>query len=216
MIASFSKFYGKIWVGFCLNTGKLFFFLKPTKRFHFKANRKSIGFSKKSTRDFQNSSPFERSACFYVTTSRNFERSQYFKFEEIFWKTKAFFKKLENYFLFKRTNIENASFPYETTISKANVKTNKVMSTKWTYHKEWTFISNYFIFLIFFFCLKTSYKELIRYINDPNVPIPNYCKCWSFTWRFFFPVSILKYTSKGLWPKGTIVVIGNMILYGIW
>ena len=32
-------------------------------------------------------------------------------------------------------------------ISEANVQTNRMMSTKWTYHKERNFTSNYFIFL---------------------------------------------------------------------
>ena len=41
MVAPFSKFYGKIWVGFCLNT--LENAISPT--FHFIANRKSIGSS---------------------------------------------------------------------------------------------------------------------------------------------------------------------------
>ena len=48
-----------------------------SQRFHFKANRKSIDSSKKGTRDFQNSPPFERSACFYVTISESFKRFQY-------------------------------------------------------------------------------------------------------------------------------------------
>ena len=52
-----------------------------SQRFHFKANRKSIYSSKYSTRDFQNSRPFERSECFYVTISGYFERFQYFNFE---------------------------------------------------------------------------------------------------------------------------------------
>ena len=51
MVALFSKFYGKIWVGFCLKTG---------------------------TRDFQNNPPFDQSACFNVTMSGNFERSKIF------------------------------------------------------------------------------------------------------------------------------------------
>ena len=45
------------------------------------------------------------------------------------------------------TKIENASFPYKTAMSEANVKTNRIASTKWTYHKERSFDSNYFIFL---------------------------------------------------------------------
>ena len=43
--------------------------------------------------------------------------------KRIFWKTKTFFKKLEYRFLVESTKIENASFPYKTAISEANVKT---------------------------------------------------------------------------------------------
>ena len=38
----------------------------------------------KSTRYFQNSPPFKRSACFCMTISRNFERFQYFNFKTDF------------------------------------------------------------------------------------------------------------------------------------
>ena len=41
------------------------------------------------------------------------------------------------------TKIENTLFRYETT----NVKTNRMVSTNWTYHKEQSFASKYFIFL---------------------------------------------------------------------
>ena len=54
--------------------------------------------------------------------------------KQIFWKTKTFFKKLEYRFLVESTKIENASFPYKTAISEANVVTNGMVSTKWTYH----------------------------------------------------------------------------------
>ena len=64
---------------------------------------------------------------------------------QIFWKTKTFFKKLEYRFLVEHTKTENASIPYKTAISEANVKTNRMVSTKWTYHKEESFASNYFI-----------------------------------------------------------------------
>ena len=36
------------------------------------------------TRDFQNSPPLERFACFYVTINENFERFQSFNFETDF------------------------------------------------------------------------------------------------------------------------------------
>ena len=67
--------------------------------------------------------------------------------KQIFSKTKSFSKKLEHSFLVESTKIEDVSFPYKTAISEANVKTNKMVSTKWTYHKERRFSSNYLIFL---------------------------------------------------------------------
>ena len=50
---------------------------------------------KNGTRDFQNSSPFDRLACFYVTFSGNFKRFKALTLQQIFWKTKTFFKKPE-------------------------------------------------------------------------------------------------------------------------
>ena len=67
MVASFSKFYGNFWVGF-LTRETLFlrgFILKSTERAYI--------LLKNGIRDFQNSPPFERSTCFYVTISENFE-----------------------------------------------------------------------------------------------------------------------------------------------
>ena len=43
--------------------------------------------------DFQNSPPFERSACFYVTISGNFERFQRFDFEADFLEKENLFQK---------------------------------------------------------------------------------------------------------------------------
>ena len=122
MVTSFSKFYGKIGLVFVLALENTF-----SQRFHFKANRKSIGSLKNDTRDFQNSPPFDRLACFYVTIGRNFERFQYFNFEtDFFGKGKPFFKKLEYRYLVESTKIENALFPYKTAISEASVKTNRM------------------------------------------------------------------------------------------
>ena len=50
--------------------------------------------------------------------------------EQIFWKMKNFFKNLEYSSLIQSTKIKNASFPYKTAISEADVKTNRMMSTK--------------------------------------------------------------------------------------
>ena len=54
----------------------------------------------------------------------------------IFWKNETFFKKLECGFLVESTKIENATFPYNISLSETNVKTNRMGTTKWTYHKE--------------------------------------------------------------------------------
>ena len=99
--------------------------------------------------------------------------------------------------LVESTKIENASFPYKTVISEANVKINRILSKKWTYHKGRSFGSNYF-FWEFCFSLRTSYKELIWCTNDPNAYIPTFCKRWSFIWRCFFLLSIVNFERRGL------------------
>ena len=50
--------------------------------------------------------------------------------KKIFWKTKTFFKKLEDRFLAESAKTESASFPYKTAISEDNVKTNRMVGTK--------------------------------------------------------------------------------------
>ena len=70
-----------------------------SQRFHFKLKRKSIGSSKNGTRDFQNSTPFERSECFYVKNRGNFTRFQYFNFETDFLKIENLFQKTGVLFL---------------------------------------------------------------------------------------------------------------------
>ena len=74
--------------------------------------------------------------------------------KQIFWKTKTLLRKLEDRFLVESTKIESASFPYKTAISEANVKTNRMVTTKWVYHRERSFASNYFIFLKVLFQFK--------------------------------------------------------------
>ena len=89
--------------------------------------------------------------------------------KQIFWKMKTFFKKPEYHFLVESTKIENTSFPYKTAISEANVKANKMLTTKWTYHKERSFASNYFIFQKFCFSLRTQYRVDLLY-KQPKCP----------------------------------------------
>ena len=63
---------------------------------------------------------------------------------------KTFLKKLEYRFLVKSSKTENASFPYKTAISEVNVKTNRMVITKWAYHKERSFASYYFFLKLLF------------------------------------------------------------------
>ena len=103
---------------------------------------------KNGTRDFQNSPLFQRSACFYVTASGNLEFFQHFNFETDFLENGNLFQKNRGaFFLVESIKTEIGSFPYRIAISEANVKTNRKVSTKWTYHEELRFSSNYFIFL---------------------------------------------------------------------
>ena len=81
-----------------------------------------------------------------MTISKNSEHFRYFNFETAFLKNKNLFKKLDYCLLVESTKIENPSFPYITTILEADVKTNRMVTTKRTYQKEQSFASNYFVF----------------------------------------------------------------------
>ena len=62
------------------------FILKPTET--------AYVFLKCGTRDFHNSSQFERLACFSVTITRKFEHFQYFDFETNVLKNQNFFQNI--------------------------------------------------------------------------------------------------------------------------
>ena len=81
--------------------------------------------------------------------------------------------------------MENAVFPYKTSISEATAKTNRMMSTKWTYHKERSFATNYFFFLILF-----QFKNLLHSVVDLMYQL---CK-WPylhFLWALEFYLTVL-------------------------
>ena len=63
------------------------------ERLHFKANRSSIDFLKNSTKDFQNSPEFKRSAYLHLKISGKFKDSQYFNLEKDFLKNENLFQK---------------------------------------------------------------------------------------------------------------------------
>ena len=58
-----------------------------------KSTERAYVLLKNSTRDFQNSPPFKRPTCFYVTISGNFECFQYFNSETDFLESENFFQK---------------------------------------------------------------------------------------------------------------------------
>ena len=101
--------------------------------FHFKTNRKSIGSSKKPVLGI-----FKiafRLGDRHVFMWQSVKASNVFKtltLKQIFWKMKTFFEKLEHRFLVETAKIEHTSFPFKTALSEANVKTNRVATTKWT------------------------------------------------------------------------------------
>ena len=104
----------------------------------------------------------------------------------------TFSKKLEYLFLVAGIKIEKASIPYKTAISEPMVR-----QVEWWVQNRPTKMNDILpvttlSFRKFCFSLKTSYKELIWCTNDPNAHIHAFCKRWSFIWRYFFPVSILK------------------------
>ena len=82
-----------------------------------------------------------------MAINRNFESFQYFNLETDFLENESLLKKLENRFLIKTISIENVLFLYKTSIVGANVNRNRMVRTKWTYHKERSVASNYLIFL---------------------------------------------------------------------
>ena len=60
--------------------------------------------------------------------------------------------------------IESVTYPYEIALSKANVKTNRIGSTKWTYDKEQ--FCQYLLYFSGKFCfsirrVEDGYEELI-------------------------------------------------------
>ena len=77
--------------------------------------------------------------------------------KQVFLKIFLFFRRA----YVESTQTENAIFPYKTDLSETSVKKNGMVSTKWTYRKERSFASNYFIFLKIGFRVRTSYKELV-------------------------------------------------------
>ena len=70
------------------------------------------------------------SPCCYETIYEDFKRFQYFNFETDFLENEIIFEETGAPFLVECTKLESASLPYKTAISKTNVKTNRMVTTK--------------------------------------------------------------------------------------
>ena len=64
-----------------------------------------------------------------MTITEDFETN----FETNFLKNENFFYKTGVSFVVKSTTIESVTYPYKTVLSEANVMTNRMRITKWTY-----------------------------------------------------------------------------------
>ena len=110
----------------------------------------------------------------FETIIGNFERFQYSK--KFSKKQKSFSKNWRTFFYLKVVRLKTL-FPYKAALSETNVKTNRMRSAKWTYHRERNFASNFFWKL--YFVLRTSYKELVCCTICRNVYIHTFRKRWS-------------------------------------
>ena len=75
---------------------------------------------------------------------------------------------MEYRLLVESAKIENALFSYKTAISEANIKTNTMVSEKWTYHKELSFASNYSILPKILFQFKNLLQSVDLMYQQPK------------------------------------------------
>ena len=130
-IAFLNKFYGKIWIGFCLKTGKRFFI-----EILFQSQQKDLRFLKKAVLGI-----FKTALCLRdhsVFHWRFWTFSMFLSLKLVFSKTKTFFKKLGYCFLVESTKIFT-TFSYK----QFHVKQKPMLMT---YHKKqglirvWNFV----------------------------------------------------------------------------
>ena len=166
MVAPSSKFYDKIWVGVCLNTGKGFF----SEISFYSQQKEHRAFWKTVLGIFKIALHLRDRDVFRWQSAAilNFFNSSTLK--QIFWKMKTFFKNLEYGFLVESTKIANASYNGD---------------FKMDHHKWRGFASNYLFFRKFCLSLRTSYKELICCNNNSDAHICTFCKRWTFIWWCF-------------------------------
>ena len=104
----------------------------------------------------------------------------------IFCKTKTLFIRLEYRFLVETIKIQNTLFSFETSLLEANVKTNRMATSKWTYHKEWSFASNYFIFLENLFQFYNLLNGVSLMYQRPKCPYSYFWLAQEVNFRMLF------------------------------
>ena len=122
-----------------------------------------------------------------MTITGNFEQFQYFNFEINFLKNKHFLKNCEYCFLVESTKIDIITFPYKIALSEANIKANRMGSTKLTYHKERSFASNPFPFSKILFQFRNFVYRVGLMYQPPKCPYSYFSKVLEFYFRVFFP-----------------------------
>ena len=106
---------------------------------------------------------------------------------------KTFFKKLEYRFLVTALRLKTHHIHTKLPYQKPMLRQIEWWIQNGPITKNGVLPVTTLFFWKFCFSLRISYKELIWCTNNPNICIRNFCKHWSFIWRCFFPVSILKW-----------------------
>ena len=106
MVAPSSKFYDKIWVGFCLNTGKGFFW----EISFYSQQKEDRAFWKTVLVIFKIALHLRDRDVFRWQSAAILNVFNSSTLKQIFLKTKTLFKNLEYRFLVESTKIANASF----------------------------------------------------------------------------------------------------------
>ena len=181
-------------IGFCLNTRKRFFlevsFWNQQKEHRF--------FWKIVVRILETALRFGVGLVFMWEPLEILNVFNSITLKQILWKTKTFFKKLEYLFLVENTKIENTTFRNTTTLPEANVKTNRMGSTKLTYHKEQSFVSNHFPFSKILFLFRNLVFRLDLMYQPPKRPYSYFSKALEFYFRVFFS---LRVSLKSIWIR---------------
>lgn len=103
-----------------------------------------------------------------------------FTLKQVFGKAKTLFKKSRDYyFLAKVLRLKKTQHFHKKAVpSKANVQTNKIERTRWTYHKERNSVNNNFIFW------KFTYTNMNSWFNVPSTQM-SILVLFARIWVFF-------------------------------